>query len=377
MPLCRFLSFNFKIACFELLLIIICKPIAHGFQQLNFHRIEPYHCTSTVRNRLHHIRKVTIASSSFDKNDEKKSSEFQTKANDVLSTSITKFKEIDWQSVRQTIVEETLEVLDCAKLAIQPIISTVAVEVQDLIKVCDELDEITSEEAVAASDGNDNFHLTEAIQLRRNSLEFRRYEILVKLMKQDYDAYITTASFLSPNRIPRNKLPNVQDIPMNKEEELKQQKLLSDDGLPLVPDCNLQNVAYNESPLDKLLLSIFRKLVTKNTGGVSSDKIGINGLLEQGRKYMLQPDQTPEAQHTMVQTTLGDLMTPVLPPFYRIFMSGILPKVEAFGEYGGKQVLGGPLPYASFLTSFVTPTFFGFLVGPSYPNRRKDGELAW
>ena len=32
--------------------------------------------------------------------------------------------------------------------------------------------------------------------------------------------------------------------------------------------------------------------------------------------------------------------------------------------------------YAPFLTSFITPTFFGFLVGPSYPNRRKDGQLG-
>ena len=75
----------------------------------------------------------------------------------------------------------------------------------------------------------------------------------------------------------------------------------------------------------------------------------------------------------MVRDTLGGLMTPVLPPFYRIFMSGIVPKADWVPEdLRGKQI--GPWFYAPFLTSFVTPTFFAFLVGPSYPNRRKDGQ---
>eukprot|EP00957_Ditylum_brightwellii_P141316 10767050-Ditylum_brightwellii.AAC.1 len=45
----------------------------------------------------------------------------------------------------------------------------------------------------------------------------------------------------------------------------------------------------------------------------------------------------------MVYNTLGGLMTPVLPPFYRIFMSGIVPKLGT--DYDG----------------------------PSKTNRRKDG----
>ena len=54
-------------------------------------------------------------------------------------------------------------------------------------------------------------------------------------------------------------------------------------------------------------------------------------------------------------------------------MSGIIPEAEWFPEdLRGKQI--GPWFYAPFLTSFVTPTFFAFLVGPSYPNRRKDGQ---
>eukprot|EP01083_Nonionella_stella_P060171 157271_1 len=51
-------------------------------------------------------------------------------------------------------------------------------------------------------------------------------------------------------------------------------------------------------------------------------------------------------------------------------MSGIVPKLGT--DFDGKQI--GPWFYAPWLTTIVTPTFFGFLVGPSRPNRRKDGE---
>jgi hypothetical protein len=165
-------------------------------------------------------------------------------------------------------------------------------------------------------------------------------------------------------------LPNVQDVPIDKNAIPLDQ--ISDNGVPLVADCELDDMRYEESPLDKILLSIFRKLVTNNTCGVTSDQESIDGLLEQGRTFMLQEGQTPEAQHKMVSDIFGGLITPVLPPFYRIFMSGIVPKLGT--DYDGKQI--GPWFYAPFLTSFVTPTFFGFLVGPSKPNRRKDGELG-
>ncbi len=109
----------------------------------------------------------------------------------------------------------------------------------------------------------------------------------------------------------------------------------------LVDDCTLEDKRFNDSLLDKLLLKIFRDLVEKNTNGVTSTKDGIDGLLEQGRTYMLQPNQTAEAQHKMVSDTLGGLMTPVLPPFYRIFMSGIVPKLGT--DFDGKQI--GPWFY--------------------------------
>ena len=139
------------------------------------------------------------------------------------------------------------------------------------------------------------------------------------------------------------------------------------DGQLVVEDCKLEDMKYKDNLLDKLLLKIFRDLVEQNTGGVTSPREGILGLVDQARAFLLKPGQTPEVQHKMVRDTLGGLMTPYLPPFYRVFMSGKVP---------GSEVQLGPWFYAPFLTSVVTPTFFGFLVGPSYPNRRKDGQLG-
>jgi hypothetical protein len=256
---------------------------------------------------------------------------------------------------------EFTEVVECAKVAWSAFSSSA--DAQDVVKVCDALDEIQVTPGLVVS---------EQLQLREKALRFKRYELLANLMKQDYEAYIATASFLSPSRIPRMELPNVQDVPFDKTAMTMAKTLSSEEGAPLVADCELDNLEYKESLLDKVLLKIFRGLVTENTGGVSSSKDGIEGLLEQGRTFMLQPGQTPEAQHKMVSDTLGGLMTPVLPPFYRIFMSGIVPNLGT--DFDGKQF--GPWFYAPFLTSFVTPTFFGFLVGPSKPNRRKDGQLG-
>ena len=225
------------------------------------------------------------------------------------------------------------------------------------------------------------------MSIRQKCHEFGRYQLLVKLLESNYDTYIKTAEFLSPSRIPRTELPNVQEVTYrapsdnNEEESLSNLSATIDavgeDGVPLVPDCQLESLSYNDSPLDKLLLSIFRNLVTKHTGGIKNDIPGIEGLLDQGRTYMTMKlpegvsyEQHTVAQHDMVKNTLGGLMTPVLPPFYRIFMSGIIPKLGT--EWDGKQL--GPWFYAPWLTSIVTPPFFGFLVGPSRPNRRLDGQ---
>lgn len=276
--------------------------------------------------------------------------------------------------LKDRVGDELKEILHCTSLAFK-YVSQDKVKATDIVELCDEMD---------AKLNSDNISSWFRQNLRPEVYKFSRYQLLTKLMEQDYDAYVATASFLSPSRIARMDLPNVQDVQYNpstseSDDETETKKAATTttvDGMMLVNDCTLEDMKYEDSLLDKVLLSIFRKLVVQYSDGVgSSDKDGIEGLLEQGRKYMLKPDQTPEAQHTMVKNTLGGLMTPVLPPFYRIFMSGIVPtRFEKYVPEGirGKQL--GPWFYAPFLTSIVTPTFFGFLVGPSYPNRRIDGQ---
>lgn len=105
---------------------------------------------------------------------------------------------------------------------------------------------------------------------------------------------------------------------------------------------------------------------------------------------------SPAAQQGVLLDTLRTLMTPFLPPFYRIFMGGIVPSLER-GDPAwlvdivqavaqklphtlssrlkpGAQL--GPMPYAPALTSIVAPYAFGFLVGPASLNRRSDGSLG-
>ncbi|KAL3942800.1 MAG: hypothetical protein SGBAC_003076 [Bacillariaceae sp.] len=262
------------------------------------------------------------------------------------------------------LTNEAQEVGECAQILGEAIFKSDSdVKAEDIVQICDTLDALEPDDSLVTS---------QRLKLRRLALQTKRYEWLVKLMKTDYDAYIATASFLSPSRIPRMQLPNLQDVPIDQTlaaevaastSTKSSQQVVDENGVALVSDCELDNMEYKESLLDKVLLSIFRKLVVQNTGGVTSEQESILGLVEQARTYMLQPGQTAEAQHKMVKETLAGLMTPVLPPFYRIFMSGIVPKLGT--DYDGKQF--GPWFYAPFLTSFV---------GPSYVNRRKDGELG-
>jgi Beta-carotene isomerase D27-like, C-terminal len=285
---------------------------------------------------------------------------------------------IDWTTIGKQFLAEIQEVSACLAIAAGSVLksSTAATTATtDIVALCDEIDGLENND-----DDQDETTLAtlatrrEPLQLRRRALEFQRYQMLVHLMQSDYAAYTATASFLSPSRIPRQQLPNVQDVAWNAEAAsvttAKTTKNDDDAADDFVADCALDDMEYQDSVLDKLLLSIFRKLVEQNTDGVTSDQPGIEGLLDQGRQFMLQANQTSEAQHEMVEKTLGGLMTPVLPPFYRIFMSGIIPSIGT--KWDGKQL--GPWFYAPLLTSIVTPTFFAFLVGPSRPNRRQDGR---
>ena len=271
--------------------------------------------------------------------------------------------------------------------------------VQEIMDICQKLESMTSSPM-------------ESSDLILRAMRYGRYSLLQRLMRMDYDAYVNVASFLSPITIPREELPNLQDIPYtnvtpeqkkefelnsldpsvvinkSRDESMGRNKSvpLSADEEPLVPDCTLPTEKFQDNPLDSLLLFIFRKLVAENSGGVAvSNQAGISGLLEQGRIFMLQPNQTPEAQHKMVRDTLRGLMTPFLPPFFRLFMSGIIPqkvvnyvrtKLLKDERKYNEEVQLGPWFYAPYLTTIVTPLFFQFLVGPSKPNARKDGAAG-
>jgi hypothetical protein len=270
-------------------------------------------------------------------------------------------------------------------------------------------------------------------------LKARRYYLLAELLRKNRVEYLEVVKFYS-NTIPRNEIPNVQDLPMfasnsnsnsksslirkdinnpsiadayeiellsNAETEKKKKNAaVMIIGVPLVDSCTLTNATYSENLFDKTALKLFRSQVQKETGYISPSS-GIEGLLDEGRSYMLTDEGTAENQHNMVKNVLRALMTPFLPPFYRIFMAGVVPCTEngdpqwlidlfasirsivpgtndeKEGEPGGdvflapgSRLFGGPLFYAPFLTSFILPPLVNFLLGPSHINYRKDGQLG-
>jgi hypothetical protein len=280
----------------------------------------------------------------------------------------------------------------------------------NIVKITDKIDELR---ALYPDKGGITSYL----------LRSKRYHMLVEILQQNRSEYLEIVNFLI-DRIPRRDLPNLQNVqiatpittptstatPMNSISSSLRAVEGSEDDVQLVDDCTLPSMKYNESPLDQLLLSIFRKLVQQEIHYISP-KPGIVGLLEEGRYYKLTEDGNQNNsinQHKFVKNVLAGLLTPYLPPFYRIFMAGILPissssssssvpysdpkwlvnfadkiyqylptnlqeKLQQRYEYQQGQQ---PLFYAPYLTSFVTPIFLSFLVGPSYPNRRKDGQLG-
>jgi len=117
-------------------------------------------------------------------------------------------------------------------------------------------------------------------------VKLARSNMLISMLQQNRTEYIEVASFLS-NRIPRNELPNLQNIVMNGISEtyqVSQDSANQADGVPIVEDCSLPIATFEESLLDKLLLPLFRSLVQKEINWKSPTK-GIRGLLEEGRYY--------------------------------------------------------------------------------------------
>jgi hypothetical protein len=223
-------------------------------------------------------------------------------------------------------------------------------------------------------------------------LRLSRQWLLTQILIRSRDEYISLVTLLI-KRIPRSELPNLQDIPYDLSSKIV--KPIYETNNDFVPDCELPTIKYQDSILDDILLKIFRVMVREEINYESTTK-GIRGLLEEGKHFMLSEQGTPENQHAFVKRVLAGLLTPFLPPFYRIFMSGIIPCkenndpdwlvnlsnsfIDIFPESikkdlkSGKQL--GPWFYAPALTSFVTPPFMSFLLGPSRPNRRKDGKLG-
>ena len=224
----------------------------------------------------------------------------------------------------------------------------------------------------------------------------RRDQLLVELLRVDRPAYIETASFLN---IPRLELPNLQGVRVRDAPAAEPPPAAAPGEDELVPDCALDDLAMGENLLEAVLLKVTRDIYADQCGIVTRryEDPGITGLIDEMRQFMLSPVGRPaEKQQEVLLATLLVLMTPVLPPFYRIFMGGLVPSLERGDpawlvdgaqrlaralpfNLGAKLTPGrqlGPLPYAPLLTALVSPYAFGFLVGPARVNRRSDGGLG-
>jgi hypothetical protein len=92
-----------------------------------------------------------------------------------------------------------------------------SVGAEDVVRICDEIDaiqklQLSVGEKVTARGEKTYVSLTSRLNMEQRALRFARTSMLRSMMKDSYDNYVTTATFLS-NRIPRRELPNVQDIP--------------------------------------------------------------------------------------------------------------------------------------------------------------------
>ena len=111
-------------------------------------------------------------------------------------------------------------------------------------------------------------NLCDRIELEERPIEnklmrLRRQALLISVLSKNRNEYIEIVKFLG-NRIPRDELPNVQQIDYRLPAANSLQASPSDLS-SLVPDCSLPNATFSESPLDSLLLSIFRGLVQEVT----------------------------------------------------------------------------------------------------------------
>lgn len=270
---------------------------------------------------------------------------------------------------------------------------TLSASEEHLLFLCDEIDRLDRESK-------------DQPLLLPSLMRWKRYQLLTALLSSDvthYQHIVTTRLLPRQPPIPRSEFPNLQNIPLavtssrsSGSFEVETGVLTSGGEEVLVRDCALPKVVYQENVLDKFLLGLFRKFVQEEIGYQSSEP-GIRGLLDEATsvKLSVRGNENDSAfQHAFVKRVLGKLLTPVLPPFYRLFMAGLVPSrdrgdpvwlekatswlrqrlPETWQEKitPGKQL--GPFFYAPFLTSVVTPPLMSFLLGPCRPNRRLDGQ---
>ncbi|KAJ1461899.1 hypothetical protein M885DRAFT_611499 [Pelagophyceae sp. CCMP2097] len=249
------------------------------------------------------------------------------------------------------------------------------------------VDVLTAELAAAADGSFDSWSKTTA-----------RYWMLADLLRNDADSYTRVATKL----VERSSLTLI-DLP-NAQRLRGVVPLALGQGLDVVADCVLPDVAFDENVFEKALLTFTRDRYAFHapTGAFRSPRDGISGLLDEMRVLMLDDRGTDDEQRTVVVKVLKDIMTPALPPFYRIFMAGLVPSAErgdpewlvgAFGRLRGfaarfdegfanerlapgARFAGTHLPWAPLLTSLVSPYAFGFLVGPARVNLRDDGAVG-
>ena len=158
--------------------------------------------------------------------------------------------------------------------------------------------------ALEAAKLSDRIDMAKTARRRREEriLRSARTWVLTRMLQRDSQEYIQTVGFLQ-NRIPREELPNLQDIPIVPTSMPAVQVELSP-VQGLVADCALPNTTYTESLLDRALLAIFRGLVQREIAW-TSDLPGIGGLLDEGRHYMLSPEGTESNQHKFVKNVLA------------------------------------------------------------------------
>jgi len=157
---------------------------------------------------------------------------------------------------------------------------------------------------------------------------FRRYQLLTVLLRDDPGAYVDVAGWLHcALEVPRSEFPNLQNVPV----AAPLPAAAGGDGL--VPDCHLPDATFVDSPLDSFLLKFTRDRYAEHTPGPSyrSNRPGILGLLDEMRALTLDEAGTDDAQAALVHRILLDLMTPALPPVYRLAVAGFLPS-EARGD---------------------------------------------